>query len=211
MPDALIRSMFARRAFLYAGMGFLGANVFGPVRIARAAGPAGAVEQVQGAAKAELEGKLRELRKAEQVFFGDMVSTEDRSLLALRLGERTTLKLGPRAQMRIDRYLADAGGEFDLVSGPMMFERTGPKAKGDIQFRSAYGLMAVRGTRFYAGMSRGKFGVLVGSGRVDVTAGGQTVSVDPQQGTDIAAPGAPPSPAKAWPYERVAEMLAEFR
>lgn len=181
-----------------------------PRSLAWAAGEAGAVDDLHGAALAELEGRKRDLKQKERIFFGDMVSTADQSLLTLKLGARTTLKLGAKAQMRIDRYLADTGGVLDLVSGPMMFERTGPKAKGDIQFRSAYGLMAVRGTRFYAAVTKGKFSVLVGTGRVDVTAAGRTVSLGPQQGTDFAAIGAAPSAAARWPKDRMAEMLAHF-
>lgn len=192
-----------------AALGLLAAGF--PLHMAAAAAEAGAVDALSGAALAELEGKRRDLKQKESVFFGDMVTTSDKSLLTLKLGAATTLKLGAKAQMRIDRYLADAGGVFDLVSGPMMFERTGPKAKGDIQFRSAYGLMAVRGTRFYAGMNRGKFAVLVGTGRVDVTAGGETVSIGPQQGTDIAAPGAAPSPVARWSATRIDEMLHAFK
>lgn len=210
--DPIRERLITRRSLVLSGGSLLGMLAGGfPLTAAMAAAEAGAVDDLRGAALAELEGKKRDLKQKERIFFGDMVSTADQSLLTLKLGARTTLKLGAKAQMRIDRYMAEAGGVFDLVSGPMMFERTGPKAKGDIQFRSAYGLMAVRGTRFYAGQNRGKFSVLVGTGRVDVTAGGKTVSLGPQQGIDIARPGAAPSPVSRWSAGRINEMLRAFR
>jgi hypothetical protein len=213
MTDAIRDVKIDRRALILCsggGLAIMLATTL-PLSCAAAAAAAGAVDDLRGAANAELDGKKRDLKLKESVFFGDAVSTADRSLLTLKLGPSTTLKLGPQAQIRIDRYLAEAGGVFDMVSGPMMFERTGPKSKGDIQFRNAYGLMAVRGTRFYAGATRGRFSVLVGTGRVDVSAGGRTVSLGPRQGTDFANVGAPPTPARSWPDARVAEMLAYFK
>ena len=172
---------------------------------------AGQVEFLKGGATALGNGDLRELAERKPVFIGDVVKTQVKSRMGLRLGARTTLKLGENAQVRIDKYVVDAGGEIDLVEGAIQFERTGPPAKDELKFRSSYGLIAVRGTRFFAGPSRGVFGVLVGSGHVAVTSGGQTVLVGPQQGTDIAAPGAPPSPVKAWGYPRIKEALQSVR
>ena len=131
--------------------------------------------------------------------------------MVVKLGAQTTLKLGAEARLKLDKYLAETGGEFDLMAGSLFFERNGPPAKDGIQFRNAYGLIAVRGTRFYAGPSRGVFGILVGHGRVAVTAGGKTVVLGPQQGTDIAAIGAAPTEPRNWPTGRVREMQAQFR
>lgn len=212
MSDPSQRGNLDRRMLLKASACMAGAAAFGvPLDLAWAAAEAGAVEQMRGSATAEIDGKRRELRPKETVYFGDMISTGARSLLVMQLGPRTTLKLGAEAKVRIDSYMTDAGGVFDLVSGPLMFDRSGPKAAGDIQFRNAYGLIAVRGTRFYAGMSRGRFAVLVGTGRVDVTGGGKTVSLGPQQGTDFVRPGAAPSAAATWSPGRAREMVAQFK
>lgn len=182
-----------------------------PLGLLGAADAAGAVDDVKGEAKAEQAGAGRPLAPKGPVFIGDVVSTGQKSRLALKLGERTTLKLGAEARLKLDKYVAETGGDFELIAGSLFFDRSGPPAKDGIQFRNAYGLIAVRGTRFYAGPSRGKFGILVGHGRVAVTAAGKTVVLGPQQGTDIAAIGAPPSEPRSWPTSRVREMQARFR
>lgn len=107
----------------------------------------------------------------------------------------------------IDRYLVDAGGEFRLEAGAMLFDRPsgGPLP---VQVRSPFGLIAVRGTRFFAGPSAQVFGVFVERGTVGVSAAGREVTVSSGQGTDIARPGAPPTPVKAWGEPRIREALA---
>lgn len=172
---------------------------------------AGAVETVKGPASAAAGGESRTLAPQSSVYVGDMVKTGEKARLSMRLGKRTTMRLGEQAQVKIDRYIMDAGGEIELGQGALQFERKGPKSPEPLNIRSAYGLIAVRGTRFFAGPSRGAFGVLVGEGKVEVSSGGKTVIVGPQQGTDIAAPGAPPSDPKAWGYERIREALKTVR
>lgn len=198
-----------RRDFMVAA----GATLLSPAlsTVSWAADAAGAVDDVKGEAKAEQAGAGRPLAPKAPVFIGDMLSTGQKSRLALRLGERTTLKLGAEARLKLDKFVAETGGDFELMAGSVFFDRSGPPAKDGIQFRNAYGLIAVRGTRFYAGPSRGKFGILVGHGRVEVTSGGRTVVLGPQQGTDIAAVGAAPSEPRSWPTARVREMQARFR
>lgn len=172
---------------------------------------AGAVETVKGEASATAGERSRNLEPKSSVFVGETVATAARSRVHMRLGKRTTLRLGEQTRIKIDRYIVDAGGEIELGQGAIMFERKGPKSSDPLTIRSEYGLIAVRGTRFYAGPSRGKFGVLVGTGKVAVTSGGKTVVVGPQQGTDIAQPGAQPSDPALWGYERVREMKKSVR
>ena len=143
-------------------------------RPAAAAEEAGVVRQVVGAATAAAGTAIRPLNASAAVFVDDLVKTGQNARLGLALGDRTTLNLGAETEIRIDRYLKDAGGEINLVTGTMLFERKGKPAATDLSIRSPYGLIAVRGTRFHAGrLSDGQFGILVGTGRVAVTAGGQ--------------------------------------
>jgi ferric-dicitrate binding protein FerR (iron transport regulator) len=170
---------------------------------------AGKVAAVRGAAAAEVEGQSRNLSIGGDVYIGDLVSTRDDSRLGLRLGQRTDLRLGANTRLKIDRYVVDAGGEFELVDGAILFEGRGRRpAPADLQFRSAYGLIAVRGTRFFAGPSKGVFGVFVREGRLEVSAAGRTVVLEPRQGTDIAKPGDPPSPPAFWKRPRIREAIA---
>lgn len=173
--------------------------------------PIGTIEEVRGEAFAEQNGERRKLATKGEIFVGDLLSTGNNSRLVMKLGAATTIKLGAETRLKVDRYLADTGGEFDMQAGHVMFERTGKPATQGITFKSPYGLLAVRGTRFYAGPNRGAFALLVGKGRVEVTAGGNSVMVRPQRGIDIKTPGARSTTPANWKAPRIREMLANFR
>jgi ferric-dicitrate binding protein FerR (iron transport regulator) len=173
------------------------------MRPAAALSAAGKVAAVRGAAAAEVEGQSRNLNPGSDVYVGDLVSTAGESRLGLRLGERTSLRLGANTRLKIDRYLVDAGGDFELTDGAILFEGRSRAGAADLNFRSAYGLIAVRGTRFFAGPSKGVFGVFVREGRLEVSAASQTVVLRDRQGTDIAKPGEPPSPPALWKPPRI--------
>jgi ferric-dicitrate binding protein FerR (iron transport regulator) len=200
-----------RRRLLGAGIGLVALAAVAPVRAQPRPAPIGNIAEVSGEAFAEQGGTRRLLAPRGDVLVGDVLTTGTNTRVVLKLGAATTIKLGAEARLKIERYLAEAGGEFDMQAGHMMFERTGKPASQGITFKSAYGLIAVRGTRFYAGPNRGAFALLVGEGRVEVTAAGRSVMVLPQQGIDIKAPGQPPTTPAAWKVPRIREMQANFR
>jgi hypothetical protein len=175
---------------------------------AESAQRAGAVEFVKGEAFAEASAARRALDRNAPVFLGDSCGTGPESRLAMQLGGRTRLRLGEKARITIDRYLVDAGGELTLQSGPMLFDRAAGAAPSAIQIRTPFGLIAVRGTRFFAGPSRAVFGVFVERGAVTVTAGLGTVTLRAGEGTDIRHPGDAPSPPSRWGAPRIREALA---
>lgn len=186
-------------------------ELFGLASAHAAPQAAGSVDALTGSAQAWVGGVSRDLVSSSKIFVGDLVKTAAETRASLKLGERTTIRLGATASLRIDRYLMDAGGEIDLGEGAMQFERTGKPAATELRFKSAYGLIAVRGTRFWAGLSRGVFGVLVGNGAVAVTGVGKTVIVRAQHGTDISRPGAEPTDPRPWPGDRVTEAMQTVR
>ena len=169
---------------------------------------AGAVEDLKGEAFAEKNSKRRDLERAAPLFIQDQVATGAASRLSMRLGRDTLLKLGERAKVVIDRYLVAAGGEITLQSGPLLFDRPRANPKAPLQIRSPFGLIAVRGTRFFAGPSNNVFGVFVERGSVAVSAAGRRVVLRAGEGTDIPRPGAPPTPAKRWGEPRIRAALA---
>jgi hypothetical protein len=173
---------------------------------ARAAEQVGSVEDVTGEAFAELESVRRTLNRAVPIFLNEEVVTGAASRLTMRLGSNTTVRLGEQARLRIDRFLVDAGGEMTLRSGPMLFD--GQPRRAGVQVRSPFALIAVRGTRFFAGPSNDRFGVFVARGSVTVSAAGQQVILREGEGTDMVSPGAPPTPIKRWAPERIRAALA---
>jgi ferric-dicitrate binding protein FerR (iron transport regulator) len=173
---------------------------------ARAAERVGSVEEVKGEVFAELDAVRRTLDRAASIFLGDEVATGAASRLGMRLGRDTRIRLGEQARLKIDRFLVDAGGEMTLRSGPLLFDR--PPRRAGAQIRSPFALIAVRGTRFFAGPSNDRFGVFVARGSVAVTAAGQQVVLREGEGTDIVSPGTPPTPVKRWGPERIRAALA---
>jgi hypothetical protein len=74
--------------------------------------------------------------------------------------------------------------------------------------RSPFGLIAVRGTRFFAGPSDDVFGVFVARGVVTVVGQYTAVEVREGLGTDIVRPGAEPTPPHPWGAARIERALA---
>lgn len=201
----LVNSL-ARRTFVMAAL--LGPATFllrqAP---AQAAERVGAVEAVKGEAFAQTEAARRALEAAGPLFVRDKVGTGASSRLAMRLGRDTLLRLGERASITLDRFLVDAGGEITLEAGPLLFERPSGAASAPVQIRSPFGLIAVRGTRFFAGPSNEVFGVFVERGSVTVSAARVSVRLRSGEGTNIARPGAAPTPPARWGAPRIRAAL----
>jgi hypothetical protein len=171
--------------------------------------PAGLVTDVRGDAVAELKDARRRLQADGPVFVGDRVETGDGARAGFRLGRATELRLGEKARITIDRFIVDAGGTVTLGAGALLVDKAPGSEAGRIRVRSSYGLIAVRGTRFFAGPSNGVFGVFVLRGEVSVLAAGREVLLAAGEGTDIARPGAPPTPARGWGDTRIRAAMAQ--
>lgn len=187
--------------------GLLAAAAVAPAA-APAADPAGAVVALEGTAAAFARSDRRVLAPSAAVFLDDTVTTADRSRLEIRLGGDTTLRLGEKSRAKIARFAA-AGTTVGLEQGALLVDKAPESRARPLEIESSFGRIAVRGTRFFAGPSRGAFGVVVLRGHVVVEAAGARVELRDGEGTDIARPGAPPSPAKTWAPARVAEALAQ--
>ena len=122
-------------------------------RAAGAAEPAGTVEALRGEATAQATSGVRPLAQDASVLVGDLVATGAQSAIALRLGAATQVRLGPEARLRIDRFLIKAGGIVALANGAMVFDHDPAAGPTEVSVRSPFGLIAVRGTRFFAGPS----------------------------------------------------------
>jgi hypothetical protein len=172
-----------------------------------AASAAGLVEAIRGEAFAELKGVRRSLAVRANVFVEETILTGQSARLAVRFGTDTMLRLGAAARLTIDRYIANAGGEFSLMEGGILIDRPKKQKSAESVLRSLFGLIAIRGTRVFAGPSNGVFGVFVVHGTVDVTAAGKTVTLGRGFGTNIAKPGDPPTDPAAWKRPRIRAAL----
>lgn len=199
------RHFLDRRSFFQLGVGLM-ALAPGAAR-AQQRQRAGSVKDIKGEAFAEAASERRTLAHAAAIFIADQVATGSDSRLAMLLGHDTTVKLGELARVTIDRFLVNAGGEITLQSGPMLFDRRPGAAPVPMTIRSPFALIAVRGTRFFAGPSAGVFGVFVERGSVSVSAGGRQVVLGQGQGTNVAFAGSRPTPPAAWTPARVRDAL----
>ncbi|GLS78227.1 hypothetical protein GCM10007904_35640 [Oharaeibacter diazotrophicus] len=187
--------------------GLLAAGVAGSARANENDEPVGVVGDAEGAAFARRQS-TRRLEVRSSILLGDLVWTAARSRAALDLDGGTRINLGPKARLRIDRFVAAAGGTLELGEGALVFDRPDDLPKLDLQVRTTFGLIGVRGTRFFAGPSRGSFGVFVARGSVRVYTGGAERVLEAGDGVDIPARFARPSPVKKWGAARVDEAFA---
>jgi hypothetical protein len=193
MPDHL-----PRRSAL---AGAIGASFL--ARVADAAEPAGTVDALRGTATAQAGAGSRPLAPDASVFVGDLVATTAQSAIALCLGPATLVRLGAEARLRIDRFLINAGTVLELAKGAMLFDHDPGAGRTEAAIRSPFGLIAVRGTRFFAGPSNELFGVFVYRGEVLLVGRNTAVPVGAELGSDIAAPGEEPTLPHRWADARI--------
>ena len=196
------RYRFVRRSILrLAGLSLVALSTSHGDAFAREV--AGSVEELKGEAFAQAEQQRRPLENAAPIFLGDEVSTGLAAKLTIRLGKETTVRLGELVHLMINLAVKNAGGELVLSSGALLFDRAPNAEPRPLHIRSSFGLIAVRGTRFFAGPSAGVFGVFVQRGSVSVSAAGTEVTLRAGEGTNIARPGDAPTPPSLWQKPRI--------
>lgn len=198
----ILERRFSRRAVLAAlPAGFFVNGAFAATETI------GEAADVRGKVVARQVKDVRGLAKGAALMLKDSVETAAKSFARLELAGRTTVHLGSRARLLIDRFVADAGGVLELGEGAMLLDRAEDLPKLDITIRSQFGLIAVRGTRFFAGPSKKVFGVFVARGSVEVEAAGVTRRLNAGEGINIAKPGEAPSEVARWKQPRIDAAL----
>jgi hypothetical protein len=172
---------------------------------------AGSVKDLKGQAFAQAAAARRTLAPEAAIMLGDHVETGDKSLVTLLLGHRTTLRLGERGSVVIDKFLVELGGEITLQSGPLMLEHAQGGTTEPVQIRTSYGLIAVRGTRVFVGFEDKVLAIFVEHGEVSVKARGPAVTLHAGEGTSIAAPGARPARVARWKQKRIDALFSSIR
>ncbi len=195
----------SRRLFLAGGA--LALTGIG-IRATQANSIIGKAVEITGDVTRKQADHLEGLKAGASLMDHDFVATGKESFAELALGDDTSLLLGSETELLIDTFIAGQGGTIELGTGQMVFDRPEGLAKIDLTVRTAFGMIGVRGTKFFAGPSRGVFGVFVEHGLVEVTGGGVTRQVGRGQGVDIASPGAAPSEVAQWGDARIREAYA---
>jgi ferric-dicitrate binding protein FerR (iron transport regulator) len=206
MPISKADIALSRRVFLTASTS-AAASLFIPGS-AQAAQAIGQVAWAQGTTTLERGASILAAIPGGEIFARDRAVTGDQpSRLDLRLGAATRIRLGANASLEIDRFIAGLAAAAALKSGPALIERD-PGAEPHFILTSPFALLAARGTAFFAGPSKGVFGVFVREGVVIVRTRRHAVTLRAGEGTDIKAPGRRPSRPKAWGQARIDEAMA---
>jgi hypothetical protein len=176
----------------------------------------GAVSRIQGEASGTLAGMAQPIGPNASVFLDEVLSTGAAARLEVTFTDSTRLTLGENAKLTLGTYVFNpAAGRrtinFALV-GAVRFV-TGKLSRGmlsRVSLTTPVANVGVRGTDFFAGpIDNQALGVLLIEGAVSVSnAAGQRTLSRPGQGTNIAAPGAPPGPVTIWPQAKVDRALA---
>ena len=178
------------------------------IRATQANAIIGKAVEITGNVSRRQANRLEGLKAGASLMDRDFVSTGKESFAELALGEDTSLLLGSETELLIDTFIAGQGGTIELGTGQMVFDRPEGLAKIDLTMRTAFGMIGVRGTKFFAGPNRGVFAVFVEHGRVDVTGGGVTRAVGRGEGVEIKAPGGAPGEVTQWGEARIREAYA---
>ena len=155
------------------------------------------VKEVKGAAFAEAGASRRALAPEAPVLIGDHVGTGPALAVTMLLGQDTTLRLGERGSVVIERFLVECRRRDHAAIRPADVRTPRRRNAVPVQIRSSYGLIAVRGTRLFAGPDGDGLGVFVERGEVSVTAAGRRVQLRAGKGTTIPRSGAAPHGAEA--------------
>ena len=190
----------------------------GPAR----AEPVGSVVASRGEAALERADGRSSAEAGAAVMLNDRATTGEASRLDLKLGAATRLRLGANASLKVDKFVAKLSARSTLEEGAVLIDRS-EGAEKSFELETPYGLLSARGTVFFAGPSRGTFGVFVQKGVVDVVTRTGSVRLTAGEGVDftpprvIVLPGlldSGPSeqgPVKKWGAERIAEALGSVR
>lgn len=139
---------------------------------------------------------------------GDIAATGEDGLALLLLDEDMRINLGLSSSIELASFVSEVGGAINL-GGALVFDRPEDRPPVDIRFVTAFGEIGVRGTRFFAGPSRGEFAVFVQRGSVAVSNAGETRLLAAGEGCAMIE-GAAPGPVSPWGEARIVEAFASL-
>ncbi len=206
-PDIqqLRQTLIGRRAFI-AGCALVAGGLAAiPTQASTVIGKA---SDVRGKVNLKRAEKQEGLATGGQIMDNDFVATGSDSFADLALVGDTRILLGSKTELLLDSFIAGQGGTMELGMGQMVFDRPEGLPKIDLALRTTFGMIGVRGTKFFAGPNRGVFAVFVEHGQVAVDAGGVQRLVNAGEGIEIARPGEAPNKTVKWKEARIVEAYA---
>lgn len=134
----------------------------------------GLAESVTNRVTGDISGIRRELAPEADVHRNEIIRTEAQSATRLRFADRSDLRLGPQAQIRLDAFVfsGNAGSAMNLSRGALRFV-SGNGPTGSYQIKTPVATIGLRGTGVDVVLRQGRVFVtlLEGAARVCVGSG----------------------------------------
>ncbi|MDD9899840.1 MAG: FecR domain-containing protein [Alphaproteobacteria bacterium] len=147
----------------------------------------------------------------DAVHLNDKISTGPYARAVILFSDDTELTLSENTSMTVDRYVFDPAnpqdnaasynvltGAFLYVSG--LIAKDKPK---NINLKTAYGSIGIRGTAVWGGETTEGYGILVTDGAVTVANKGRSVALSAGEGTTFKNRASRPARAKRWAQDRI--------
>lgn len=169
--------------------------------LAAAPAPAGTVTFVAGEATRKAGGKVEKLAVGKPVFQGDLLETQRRTRLEVKLADQSVIRLGPSSKAEVQAAAFGKSVEDRNVSAKLLVGKVWAnvaKAVGGEQrfeVKTENAVAGVRGTTFRVDAATDRSVVVkVYSGTVAVAGG--PIPRPEHQGPGAQVPGAQPKPAR---------------
>jgi len=109
----------------------------------------GSASSVKPQAEGTHEGNTRTLSGGSSIYSRELIHTGDAGVADLRFHDNTSLSVGPKSSVRLDKFVYDpnksAGGvAVEATRGSFRFV-TGSQSKGSYQVKTPYGTLGIRG------------------------------------------------------------------
>ncbi|OBZ96776.1 iron dicitrate transport regulator FecR [Pararhizobium polonicum] len=199
------QGLIGRRTFIAGCALVVGGLAAIPTRASTVIGKA---SDVRGKVSLKRAERQEGLATGAQIMDNDYVATGTHSFADLALEGDTRILLGSETALLLDSFIAGQGGTMELGMGQIVFDRPEGLPKIDLALRTTFGMIGVRGTKFFCGPNRGVFAVFVEHGQVSVDGGGVRRLVGAGEGIEIARPGDAPTQTVKWKEARIVEAYA---
>lgn len=175
------------------------------------------VSRLRNAAAVIRQGQQINIQVGHKLRKFDEIKSGENARVEIIFNDGTKLNIGADCHIIIDEFLFDPDENIGIailraLQGPFRFitGRIGKVLQPQVVVQSPFGIVGVRGTDFWAGPSRGVYGVLLLDGSISVTNPlGQRILTTPGTGVNLTGNNAPPGEVTIWGAGRAQEALAD--
>lgn len=176
----------------------------------------GTVTQLQAEATLIRQGRTLPLQQGSAIQKNDEITSSDDARVEITFSDGTTLTMGENSRLVIDEFLFEPDNSLgtiilNVLEGPFRFitGSIGKMTDKRAEVRTTSATIGIRGTDFWGGPSRGKFGVLLFDGVIVVSnASGARIVDQPGAGVDTTGANVELGEAVIWGQSRVDDAVA---